>query len=39
LNLIKSWQGLPEEVYLAILNGTADIEADGDNAVVTIKQY
>lgn len=39
LNLIKSWQGLPEEVYLAILNGKVEVEADGDNAVVTVKEY
>jgi len=31
--------GLPEEVYLAILNGKVEIETQGDDAVVTIKQY
>lgn len=39
MNLLKSWQGLPEEVYLKILNGECEIETQGDNAVVTIKQY
>jgi len=39
LNLIKAWQGLPEDVYLKILNGQCQIEAEGDGAVVTIKQY
>lgn len=39
LNLIKAWEGLPEEVYLAILNDKVDIETQGDNAVVTVKQY
>lgn len=39
MNVIKAWQGLPEEVYLKILNGDCEIETQGDNAVVTIKQY
>jgi len=39
LGLVKAWPGLPEEAYLAILNGKVEVEAQGDHAVVTIKQY
>lgn len=39
MGVIKAWQGLPEEVYLKILNGDCEIETQGDNAVVTVKQY
>jgi len=37
LEMVKSWAGLPEEVYLAILNGQAEIETQGNDAVVTIR--
>lgn len=39
LGVIHAWQGLPEEVYLAILNGKVEIETQGDSAVITVKQY
>jgi hypothetical protein len=39
MNLVKAWVGLPEEVYLAILDGNVQIETQGDNAIVTVKQY
>lgn len=39
MGLVKSWPGLPEEAYLAILNGGVEVEANGDDAVVTIKEY
>ena len=39
LNLVKIWPGLPDAVYLKILNGECQIEADGDAAVVTVKNY
>lgn len=39
LNLLKSWPGLPDEVYVKILNGECQIEADGDAAVITVKNY
>lgn len=39
MGVIRAWQGLPEEVYLAILNNKVDIETQGDNAVITVKQY
>ena len=39
MDIIKAWQGLPDELYLAILNGKCTVEADGDDAVITIRQY
>ncbi len=39
MNLLKVWEGLPEEACLAILNGKAQIEANGNDAIVTIKAY
>lgn len=39
LDLVKSWPGLPDAVYLKILNGECQIEADGDTAVITVKLY
>lgn len=39
LELIKSWQGLPDQLYLDILNGKCDITEDGDDAVIIIRQY
>jgi len=39
MGVIHAWEGLPEEVYLAILNDKVDIETQGDNAVITVKQY
>ena len=36
LDIIKSWQGLPDDVYLKILNGEIEIRQDGDDAVITI---
>jgi len=39
MNVVKAWQGLPEEVYTSILNGNVDIETKGDDAVVTIRDW
>jgi hypothetical protein len=39
MGVIHAWEGLPEEVYLALLNNKVDIETQGDDAVVTVKQY
>lgn len=39
MDIIKTWQGLPKELYIAILSGKAHIETDGDDAVITIPQY
>ena len=39
MGVIHAWEGLPEEVYLAILNDKVDIQTEGDNAVITVKQY
>lgn len=39
MNVVHAWQGLPEEVYQAILNGKVEIETQGDSAVITVKQY
>jgi len=39
MDIIKAWQGLPDDLYLAILNGQCHVETDGDDAVVTIRQY
>jgi len=37
--IIKSWPGLPESAYLAILNRQCEIVTDGDTAVITVKEY
>lgn len=39
MDIIRSWPGLPDEVYLKILNGDCWIDTDGDTAVVTVKDY
>lgn len=39
LELIKSWQGLPDQLYLDILNGKCDITEEGDDAMIIIRQY
>ena len=39
INVLRAWPGLPDEAIMAILKGQVEIETDGDNAVVTIKEY
>lgn len=39
MNLIKSWPGLDDAMYVAILNGDCVITEEGDDAIIVIKQY
>jgi hypothetical protein len=40
MDIIKAWQGLPEERYLRILNNDRiTIETDGDDAIITFRDY
>lgn len=39
LDLIKAWPGLDDAAYLAILNGKCTVTADGDDAVIVIREY
>lgn len=39
MRIMKCWPGLPDEVCLAVLNGTAKVESDGHTAVVTVREY
>lgn len=40
MDIIKMWQGLPEERYLRILNNDRiTIETDGDDAIITFRDY
>lgn len=39
LGVVHAWEGLPEEVYLAILNSKVQIDTEGDDAVVTVRAY
>jgi len=37
--LISAWPGMPEDVRISILKGNCHVEAEGDTAVITIKDY
>lgn len=39
MDLIKAWPGLDDAAYLAILNGKCTVTADGDDAVIVIREY
>lgn len=39
MDIIHAWPGLPDEVYLRILNGDCHIDTEGDTAVITVKNY
>lgn len=40
MDIIKAWQGLPEERYLRILNNDRiTIDTEGDDAIITFRDY
>ena len=38
-DVLHAWPGLDEDDYRRILNGHADVKADGNNAIITIKLW
>jgi len=39
MDIIKAWAGLSDAQYLAILNGKCTVTADGDDALIVIREY